>query len=91
MSDHCNERYSMALYRCVDALRRADEDYAKAHGQHQTTDLEWDTAIELGEDMLDELSTDGEQADLFQSGNGSEKRYKKWKGDNMMKDAGGKR
>lgn len=78
----------MALYRCVDALRRADADYAKAHGQKQTTDLEWDTAIEMGEDMLDELSTDEEQADLFGDSSASEKRYKKWRGSSMMKDAG---
>jgi len=84
MTDHCNARYSMALYRCVDALRRADEDYAKAHGQHQTTDLEWDTAIEMGEDMLDELSTEEEQADLF-GARSSEKRYRKWRGEAMMK------
>lgn len=72
--DHCNERYSMALYRVVDAMRRADPAFAASHEVHQTTDAEWDMAIEMGEDMLDELSTDDEQRDLFDNP-GSEKRY----------------
>jgi hypothetical protein len=65
MTDHCNARYSMALYACVDAMRRCDPEYAAAHGVRQTTDAEWDHALEWGEDMLDELSTDDAQLSLF--------------------------
>jgi hypothetical protein len=76
MTDHCNARYSMALYRLVDAMRRADAEFAASHSVHQTTDAEWDMAIEMGEEMLDELSTDDEQRDVFDN-SGSERLYKR--------------
>lgn len=87
--DHCNERYSMVLYALVDVLRRCDVDYARAHKLPPTTDREWDAAIDAGEGMLDELSTDPEQADMFGRGNTSERRYKKFKGDSIMKGFNG--
>jgi len=78
MTDHCNARYSLVLYRLVDAMRRADPDFAASHRVEQTTDEQWDIAIEMGEEMLDELSTDDEQIDLFGE-KSSEKRYAAFK------------
>ena len=37
----------------VDAMRRSDPDYTKAHGTAQCTDEDWDAAIQAGEDALE--------------------------------------
>jgi len=65
MTDHCNARYSMALWRCVDVMRRCDPEYVASHSQQPATDAQWDAALELAEEVLDELSTDDAQRDLF--------------------------
>jgi len=51
-----------ALDRCVDAMRRADTEYAASHDQPQTTDDEWDDALQAGEDALDAAALAGEEA-----------------------------
>ncbi len=47
MTDHCNPRYSMALYRVIDAMRRSDPDYCIAHELEPCTDEQWGAAIDI--------------------------------------------
>ena len=37
----------------VDAMRRSDPEYARAHGVPECCDEDWDAAIQAGEDALE--------------------------------------
>jgi hypothetical protein len=37
----------------VDAMRRADAEFTRAHGVEPCSDEDWDTAIQAGEDVLE--------------------------------------
>ena len=37
----------------VDAMRRSDPDFTRAHGVEQCSDDDWDAAIQAGEDALE--------------------------------------
>jgi len=45
-----------ALQLAADAMRRSDPSYCEAHGVAQTTDAEWDAALEAVEDALEDAS-----------------------------------
>jgi len=44
-----------ALRQLVDMVRRMDPDYVDAHGLEQTSDDEYDAALQRAEDVLDFL------------------------------------
>jgi uncharacterized UPF0160 family protein len=44
-----------ALRQLVDMVRRMDPDYVDAHGLEQTSDEEYDAALQRAEDVLDFL------------------------------------
>jgi uncharacterized UPF0160 family protein len=44
-----------ALRQLVDMVRRMDPDYVDAHGLEQTSDEEYDSALQRAEDVLDFL------------------------------------
>ena len=46
-----------ALQLAADAMRRSDPNYCEAHGVAQTTDAEWDAALEAVEDALSAVGT----------------------------------
>jgi hypothetical protein len=37
----------------IDAMRRSDPEYIRAHGCNPCTDEDWDTAIQAGEDVIE--------------------------------------
>jgi hypothetical protein len=43
-----------ALQLAADAMRRSDPSYCEAHGVAQTTDAEWEAALEAVEDAIDD-------------------------------------
>jgi hypothetical protein len=51
LTDRANLLECIALL--VDAMRRSDPDYTAAHGCEQCTDVDWDAAIQAGEDCLE--------------------------------------
>ena len=44
------------IERLLDAMRRADPEYVKAHDLQPCMDPEWDMAIQIAEDHLEELN-----------------------------------
>lgn len=50
------EALRAALAAAIDAMRRSDPTYCAALGVDQVTDVEWDKALQLGEDALDEVA-----------------------------------
>lgn len=42
-----------ALAQAVDVMRRSDADYCASHQVAQTTDAEWDAALEAAEDAME--------------------------------------